>query len=217
MKKKAGIGILAVIVLSSLVYGIYTYIDSVRYVTTEDARIDGDLIKVSPEIAGRVLDIRVKEGDRVAAGETLARLEEKNTTLQTRDSALVRAPVAGRVVKKQVSEGEWVSPGQRLFLLADMENLFVSARIEETQLRRVAVGQEVRIAVDAFPGKDLTGVVEQVGLAADSVFSLLPTSNVSGNFIKVTQRIPVKIRIIDPQGLDLLPGMNAVIKISSGG
>jgi multidrug resistance efflux pump len=217
MKKKIGLGILSLMLLSGISYGVYTYMDSVRYVTTEDARIDAELVKVSPEISGRVLDVRAKEGDLVNAGETLARLEEKNTTLQNRDSALVRAPIAGKVIKRQVNEGELASPGQRLFLLANPSNLFVSARIEETKLRRIAVGQEVQFTVDAFPGKTLSGVVEEVGFATDSVFSLLPTSNVSGNFIKVTQRIPIKIKIIDAQGLNLLPGMNSVVKIATGG
>ncbi|MBM7867849.1 HlyD family efflux transporter periplasmic adaptor subunit [Heliobacterium gestii] len=207
----------AALLLSALGYAGYSYIDSIRYVTTDDARIDADMIKVGPEIAGRVMEIRVKEGDLVQAGETMVRLEEKNTTLQNRDSALVRSPGTGLVMKKTVNDGELVSPGQRLFLLADFQHLYVSARIEETKIHRLAVGEPVTLTVDAFPGQELKGVVEQVGYAADSVFSLLPSSNVSGNFIKVTQRIPVKIKILDDQGLRILPGMNVIAKISTGG
>ncbi|MCK9906931.1 biotin/lipoyl-binding protein, partial [Frankia sp. Cpl3] len=84
-----------------------------NHVTTDDARIDGRLVKVSPEISGRVTEVRIKEGDAVAAGETLARLDEKNTSLQNRDSALVKAPGTGVVIKEFVSVGENVSPGQR--------------------------------------------------------------------------------------------------------
>lgn len=217
MKKKIGLGVLLTVLLASLAYGGYSYWVSVNYVTTDDACIDGELLKVGPEIAGRVLEIRVKEGELVAAGETMARLEEKNTSWQSRDSALVRSPAAGSVIKKFVNEGEQAVPGQRLFLVADLSHLYVSARIEETKIRRLAVGQPVTVQVDAFPGKRLQGIVEQIGLAADSTFSLLPTTNVSGNFIKVTQRIPVKIKILDSQGLRVLPGMNAVVKIATGG
>ncbi|MZP31103.1 HlyD family efflux transporter periplasmic adaptor subunit [Heliobacterium undosum] len=217
MKKKIAKIAGAALLLSALGYAGYTYVDSVRYVTTDDARIDADMIKVGPEIAGRVMEIRVKEGDLVQAGETMVRLEEKNTTLQNRDAALVRAPGTGMVMKKNVNDGELVSPGQRLFLLADFRNLYVSARIEETKIHRLSVGEPVTLTVDAFPGRKLQGVVEQVGFAADSVFSLLPSSNVSGNFIKVTQRIPIKIKILDDQGLRILPGMNVIAKISTGG
>ncbi|MDD4588630.1 MAG: efflux RND transporter periplasmic adaptor subunit [Heliobacteriaceae bacterium] len=206
-QKKIGLAVLACLLLGVAVYGICTYLDSVRFVKTDDARIDGELVRVSPEIAGRVLELRVKEGDLVTAGEPLARL----------DAALVKSPVAGQVVKKFVSPGELVSPGQRLFLVADLAALGVTARIEETKIRRIAVGQPVRVTVDAFPGQVLSGVVEQVGLAADSTFALLPTTNVAGNFIKVTQRIPVKIKLLDHQGLAIVPGMNVVVKIAAGG
>lgn len=217
MKKKIGLTILALVILGGGAFGVKSFLDSTRFVTTDDARIDGDVLKVSPEISGRVTEMRVKEGDSVESGETLARLDEKNTSLQNRDSALVKAPGAGMILKKFVSVGESVAPGQRVFLLADMQNLFVSARIEETKVNRIKVGEPVTISVDAYPGQELKGIVEEVGFASDSVFSLLPTSNASGNFIKVTQRIPIKIKILDQDGLRLLPGMNAVVNISTGG
>lgn len=217
MKKKILLVILALLVVGGGGYGVKRYLASMNHVTTDDARIDGRLVKVSPEISGRVTEVRIKEGDAVAAGETLARLDEKNTSLQNRDSALVKAPGTGVVIKEFVSVGENVSPGQRLFLLANLDDLYVSARIEETKIEKISVGDKVTLAIDAFPGHQLQGVVEQIGLAADSTFSLLPTSNASGNFIKVTQRIPVKIKILDEQGLKLLPGMNAFVDIATRG
>ncbi len=217
MKKKIGLLILILAVMGGGWFGVQSYLDSVRYISTDDARVDGDLIKVSPEISGRVTEVRVKEGDAVDAGETLARLEEKNTSLQNRDAALVKAPGTGVVIKKFVTSGETVSPGQRVFLLANLQTLFVSARVEETKIARVKVGEPVTINIDAFPGRPIQGIVQEVGLASDSTYSLLPTSNASGNFIKVTQRVPVKIKILDQEGLKLLPGMNAVVTISTGG
>ncbi len=217
MKKKIGLLILALVVIGGGSFGVKSYLDSTHYVTTDDARIDGELVKVSPELSGRVIEVRVKEGDAVDAGETMARLEEKNTSLANRDAALVKAPGTGVVIKKFVTVGETVSPGQRVFLLANLQNLFVSARIEETKISRVKVGEPVTINIDAFPDHPIQGIVEQVGLASDSTYSLLPTSNASGNFIKVTQRIPVKIKILNQDGLKLLPGMNAVVNISTGG
>lgn len=217
MKKKVGMGVIVLILLSAALYGGYSYWQAINYVSTEDARVDAELIKVGPEIAGKVLDVRVKEGDMVAAGETMVRLDDKNTSWQSRDSSLVSSPAAGRVIKKFVNEGELVSPGQRLFLMADLDHLYVSARIEETKINRLAVGQPVEITVDAYKGRTFTGIVEQIGLAADSTFSLLPSTNVSGNFIKVTQRVPIKIKVLNFEKLQVLPGMNAVVKIATGG
>lgn len=217
MKKKIGMLILALLVLGGGGYGVKAYVSSMNHVSTDDARIDGALVKVSPEIAGRVTEVRIKEGDTVEAGETLARLDEKNTSLATRDAALVKAPVAGVILKEFVSVGETVAPGQRVFLLANMDELYVSARIDETKIERAAVGDAVELHVDAFPDTTLQGVVERIGLAADSTYSLLPTSNASGNFIKVTQRIPIKIKILDRQGLQLLPGMNTTVDITTRG
>lgn len=217
MKKKIGLLILALLVLGGGGFGVNRYLSSMNHVTTDDARVDAAMVKVSPEIAGRVTEVRIKEGDSVEAGETLARLDEKNTSLQNRDAALVKAPAAGMILKEFVSVGENVLPGQRVFLLANLNDLYVSARIDETKVTRISVGDTVTLTIDAFPRATLQGVVEEVGLAADSMFSLLPTSNASGNFIKVTQRIPIKIKILDKQGLKLLPGMNTAVDIATRG
>ncbi len=217
MKKKIGLLVMLLVFLGGAAFGAKAYMDSRDYVTSDDARIDAILVKATPEITGRVDKILVKEGDTVAANEEMVRLEEKSTTSQNRDSALVKAPEAGVVVKSFAHEGEVVSPGQRMFLLANFDELFVSARIEETRIGRIAVGNPVTIRVDAFPDKKLEGIVEQIGLTTDSLFSVLPISNSSGNYIKVTQRIPVKIKVLDTQGLKLMPGMNAVVSIATGG
>lgn len=217
MKKKIGLLILVLLVLGGGGFGVKAYVSSLNHITTDDARIDGAMVKVSPEIAGRVTEVRIKEGDAVEAGETLARLDEKNTSLQNRDAALVKAPAAGMIIKEFVTVGENVAPGQRVFLLANLDELYVSARIDETKIERVAVGDSVSLRVDAFPDTTLEGVVEQIGFAADSTYSLLPTSNASGNFIKVTQRIPIKIKILNSHGLKLLPGMNTEVDIATRG
>ncbi len=217
MKKKIALLLLVLMVLGGGFFAGKAYVDSRRYVTTDDARIEGDLATVSPEIAGKLTDLHVKEGDEVAPGETLARLEEKNTDWQHRDAALVKSPARGVVVKMFASEGENVSPGQRLMVVADLREVYVFAQVEETKIERVAVGQPVRIDVDAYPDRPLEGIVEQVGLAAESAYSLLPSTNASGNYIKVTQRIPVKIKLLETRGLKLLPGMNVVVRIDVGG
>jgi multidrug resistance efflux pump len=91
--------------------------------------------------------------------------------------------------------------------------VFVTARVEETEIDAVHVGAPVKISVDAFPNANLTGRVSEIKTGAAGVFSLFPQSNTSGNFQKVTQVIPVKISIDDLKGLGLVPGMNVTVKI----
>ena len=94
-----------------------------------------------------------------------------------------------------------------------MNNLYVTANIDETNINEVAVGQNVDIYVDAFPNQTLKGTVQQIGLATAGTFSLLPSSNTTGNYTKVTQVVPVKISIDDNTGTAIVPGMNVTVRI----
>ena len=119
------------------------------------------------------------------------------------------APVAGVVSKRTVEAGEHVSKGQRLVTLADLSDLWVTANFKESQLKQMHPGQAVTVSVDAFDQK-FDGTVEAMPGATGSVTSLLPPENATGNYVKVVQRLPVRIRL-NPgqQGLDRLrPGMS---------
>ena len=130
--------------------------------------------------------------------------------------AIVRAPCNGIVSKRAVQEGQYISAGQSLCALVDNENLWVTANVKETQLKSIKIGQEVKIKVDAYPDLDLTGKIESFSGATGAKYSLLPPDNATGNFIKITQRIPVKISInklpADKAQL-LFPGMSVFVKI----
>jgi membrane fusion protein (multidrug efflux system) len=130
--------------------------------------------------------------------------------------AVVRAPCNGIVSKRAVQEGQYISAGQSLCALVDNENIWVTANLKETQLRSIKIGQEVKIKVDAYPDIDLTGKIESFSGATGAKYSLLPPDNATGNFIKITQRIPVKISInklpADKAQL-LFPGMSVFVKI----
>ncbi len=123
----------------------------------------------------------------------------------------VKAPSAGRVSKKSVEPGQVTQPGQPLLAIVPVEDVWITANFKETQLHRMRPGQPVSVSVDAF-GRRLTGRVESVAAATGARFSLLPPENASGNYVKVVQRIPVKIvldRGQDPEHL-LRPGMSVV-------
>ena len=130
--------------------------------------------------------------------------------------AIVRAPCNGIVSKRAVQEGQYISAGQSLCALVDNENLWVTANVKETQLRSIKIGLEVKIKVDAYPDLDLTGKIESFSGATGAKYSLLPPDNATGNFIKITQRIPVKISIhkIPADKAQLLfPGLSVFVKI----
>ncbi len=124
------------------------------------------------------------------------------------------SPVAGVITKRSVEVGEHVSKGQTLFTVADLGNLWVTANFKENQLKQMHVGQSVTVSVDAF-GQDFDGTVEAMPGATGSVMSLLPPENATGNYVKVVQRLPVRIRLKPgQQGLDRLrPGMSVVPKV----
>jgi membrane fusion protein (multidrug efflux system) len=137
----------------------------------------------------------------------------KNAEIQLADTT-IKAPVSGVVALKSVEDGEIVSFGQQLFSISNLSDVWVGANIEETYIGRIKVGQPVTFTVDAYPDKQFTGRVTEVGPAAGSQFALLPTENSSANFTKVTQRLPIKVKAED-SGYVLKPGMSAVIAITT--
>ena len=203
--------IFAVMIVALSGIGFYYWYNNTYFVSTEDARVTGDLIKVSPQIAGKLLEFNVEEGDSVSQDQILGRQEMTNLPDINVDQSIIRAPISGIVIKKVGNVGEIEAAGQSLAMIVDPQKLYLTANIEETKLGKVKQGQAVDITIDQIEGKTFTGKVKYVGKASNSTFSLLPTST-SGTFTKVVQRIPVKIEF-DKVNSELLPGTNAIVKI----
>lgn len=130
--------------------------------------------------------------------------------------AFVTAPCNGIVSKKNVEVGQFTPSGTALASVINLSNLWVTANFKETQLNDIAKGQDVDICVDAYPGMKIRGKVESLCGATGTKFSILPAENATGNFIKVTQRIPIRICIVQAKGgKPLLPGMNAVVEVKT--
>ena len=143
----------------------------------------------------------------------LATVEQAKAALQQADLNLaytkITAPISGQVTQRSVDLGQYVSPGQLLFTIVPLDRVYVTANFKETQLANVAPGQRVRFHVDTY-GDEFEGVVDSIAGATGSRQALLPPQNATGNFIKVVQRIPVKI-LVKPESnshLILRPGMN---------
>ena len=138
--------------------------------------------------------VKIKKQQLEAAKAELslaeARLEQARLQLSyTR----ILSPARGQITKKSVEAGNMVQAGQPLMALVPLENLWVVANYKETQLTRVKPGQEVTIKADTFPGKKIKGRVESLMAGTGSAFSLFPPENATGNFVKIVQRLPVKI------------------------
>jgi membrane fusion protein (multidrug efflux system) len=114
--------------------------------------------------------------------------------LQDQRNTLVHASIDGVVGDRQVEPGDYVQPGSRLLTIVPIDALYVIANFKETQTERMTVGQRVRVAVDALPGQKLAGHVESFAPGSGSQFSLLPFEPGTGNFTKIVQRVPVRIR-----------------------
>jgi membrane fusion protein (multidrug efflux system) len=123
----------------------------------------------------------------------------------------ILAPVSGILSKRNVEPGQVVQPGQPLFSIVNLDDIWVTANFKETQLKNMRVGQKVTIHVDAY-GRDYSGTVESISGATGARFSLLPPENATGNYVKVVQRVPVRIRFDkgqDPNHV-LRPGLSVV-------
>ncbi|MDE3123075.1 MAG: HlyD family secretion protein [Paracoccaceae bacterium] len=131
------------------------------------------------------------------------------------DRTVLRAPVDGVVANLAVREGDLVSPGQKIAAVVPTDAIYVEANYKETQIPGIAPGAEVKVTIDALPGKSFTGTVTSLAPATGSEFSLLPPQNATGNFTKVVQRVPVRISL--PKALletgRLRAGLSAVVEV----
>jgi membrane fusion protein (multidrug efflux system) len=133
---------------------------------------------------------------KAAAGLDVKRAKIQETKLKLTYTKIF-APQAGKIGKKNVSEGQYVQAGTPLFSIVNDTTYWIVANFKENQLKKLYPGKEVDIEIDAYPDMKVKGTIESLSDATGAKFSLLPPDNASGNFVKVTQRVPVKIQIKD--------------------
>jgi len=147
------------------------------------------------------------------ADATLTQARASEQQAQTNlERTTILAPVAGRVSKLTAAKGAYAQAGQSLMGFVPRD-VWVTANYKETQLTDMRVGQGVDISVDAYPGRSFRGHVDSVQAGSGAAFSLLPPENATGNFVKVVQRVPVKIVFDEPVDLLLGPGMSVVPRV----
>jgi membrane fusion protein (multidrug efflux system) len=186
-------------------------------------RLEGELKRAEAQIGearGSLKEARVENAQLGVIDGEIAMLDAQATALESEmaqqridlEDRSIRSPIDVVVNRLFVEAGEYVSEGQRIALIHDPNRLWIEANIKETSIRQLKPGQPVAITVDAYPDHTFKGTVERIGHSTTANFALLPTPNPSGNFTKITQRIPVRVTIDDPP-VQLSPGMMVEVNI----
>ena len=169
-----------------------------------------DLARITADLHG---DPGLAIDDHPSVRRMLARRDQARLDLERTQ---VRAPIAGRV-SAAPSLGEYVTTGQPVFSLVSSEQLWIEANFKETELTHMHAGQAVHVTVDTYPGIAWSGSVESIAQATGAVFSVLPAQNASGNWVKVVQRIPVRIALKGEEGRPVLrAGMSVEADVDTG-
>jgi membrane fusion protein (multidrug efflux system) len=183
----------------------------VQKARSAEADLDAANSQVKSAQASVTLSQAGVETARAAVGQAQARLDQAKLNLSY---TTIVAPFDGRITARTVQLGNYISPGQALFALVP-RYVWVTANFKETQLTYMRPGQPVTVHVDAYPNQDFKAKVDSLQAGSGARFSLLPPENAVGNYVKVVQRIPVKIVFDEelPTNLDIAPGMSVEPKV----
>jgi multidrug resistance efflux pump len=208
--------ILIVAVVAGAGFAVSYFLDARNYVTTDNAQIDGNQIMITAPATGTLIDWSGTQGTVVSQNQSVGRIEIQDGFAQPQMP--IRAPGVGTIAVDNTVPGEFVNAGTQLAVAYDLDKIYVTARIDDTDIKAVHLGQLVDISVDGYPNAQITGHVQEIQAGAAAVFSLFPQSNTqgTGTFQKVTQVIPVKIEFDNLNALnnlDLVPGMNVTVNI----
>lgn len=219
--------VLPLLLISLIAAGYFGYqylLDQEYYVSTDNAQIAGSLIQVGAVNAGRVDSILVDIGDRVERDQVLGTVVLPSTVGMSQSGTpllgfvgtenqrvQIKSPTSGVVVARSANPGDTIAAGQSVITITDPSKFYVQAQIEETKVGRLQLGDPVDVKVDSL-GKTIPGKVVAINRASSATFSLLPSSNSSGNFTKVTQLVPVRISV-DAGDLPLVLGSSVEVHV----
>jgi ABC-2 type transport system permease protein len=200
----------AVVVLGVAVTVGYL-VDAHRFVRTDNAQIDGDRIPITAPATGTLLDWRAAQGATLRRHQILGRIEGLGGFPASRQP--LRAPQDGTVALAGVVEGAYVTAGTELAVAYDLSRVYVTARVDETDIGAVHPGGQVDVRVDGYPHATLTGYVQEIQGGTSDTFSTADPGNTTGSFDRFTRVIPVKIAITNGANLTLVPGMSVTVAI----
>lgn len=202
--KKIIYSVAIIVVILACSIGYYFYSRSTNYFTTDNAKVTAKMYPITPVTSGKVLEWNVSLGDLVKKDEILGRQEVL---------PYITSPVDGTIVKIDVVTNQVVGPTNQIAIVADTSNMYIGVNVEETDIAKIAVGQDVKVKIDAYSGKTFKGKVTEIDNTTQTYFSNSSSLSTSGTYTKVTQLVPVKVTIENEEKLPMTLGMNAVVTI----
>ena len=193
-----------VILLAGLGIAGYFIYEGSFYYQTDNAKVDTDIYQLTANASGQLVRMNVSQGDEVIAGQVLAQVE---------NGPLVRSPVDGTVTDIKMQKGDYATAMDVILVVAKTSDMYITANVEETNILKIHMGQSVSVSLDAY-GRSFDGYVEDVNTVTSTKLAGSATSfTTSGTYTKVTQLIPIKIKLIDNVDLVDIIGTNATVKI----
>ncbi|AMG19626.1 multidrug efflux protein [Staphylococcus saprophyticus] len=212
MKKMVLINIVTIVVLVIIgVVGFHFYNQATGFVSTDNAKVDGEQIKISAPASGEIKSFDVKNNEKLNKGDKVAEIAAKGEDGQSQNMD-VKMPQDGTIVKTDGMEGSMAQAGTPIAYAYNLDDSYITANVDEKDIADVEEGKDVNVKLDGEDA-ELKGKVEEVGKATASSFSMMPSSNTDGNYTKVSQVVPVKISLDSKPSKNVVPGMNAEVKI----
>jgi multidrug resistance efflux pump len=204
ISKRMLILIASVVVLVGLgIAGYFIYQGSIYY-KTDNAKVDTMIYQLNAETSGMLEKIYVSQGEKVSSRQVLAKVEK---------GPLLRSPIDGTVIDIVMTEGDYVTPANVVMIVAKTSDIYITANVEETNILRIHAGQNAIVSLDAY-GRSFDGYVDDVNMVTSTKLSNSMTSfTTSGTYTKVTQLIPIKIKLREDIDLYDIIGTNATVKI----
>ena len=197
--------ILAVLIMAGVGYAYYYYMDANTYFKTDNAKVSVQLYNITPTAPGKLVKFTVSEGSKVSENEIIGRVE---------NGSYLRAPISGEVLKSDVTLNQLVAPTTVVAVIGDTDNIYIGVNIEETDITKIQLNQEVKVDLDAYPGKTFKGFVSEITPVTQNALSGNMTSfSTSGTYTKTTQLLPIKVKISEDVKLNGIIGTNATVKI----
>jgi multidrug resistance efflux pump len=193
-----------VIVLAGVGIAGYFIYEGSFYYQTDNAKVDTMIYQLTANASGKLEKMYVYENEEVKAGQVLARVET---------GSLIKSPIDGTVIDLKMEEGDYVTATDVVLVVAKTSDIYITANVEETNILKIHPGQSVTVSLDAY-GQSFDGYVEEVDTVTSTrLTGSLTSFTTSGTYTKVTQLIPVKIRLLDDIDLADIIGTNATVKI----
>ncbi len=202
-----GLGLLVLVIIG--LGAFYLWHQGYYFYATDDATVSAPTVQAAPPTPGSIVAVYHGQGSQVHKSDVIARLRAA-----TGGTVNVTSPLNGTIIQEGATPGEVLAAGQPLAQVADLNSAFITAYVEETHIKDVRPGQGVDVTVGAVGDTTFHGTVTQIQPVAAAALSPLPTTDyASGNFTKVTQRVPVQITLDGAQDHTLYPGTSAGVTI----